>query len=338
MKTIIVLLLVFIGCHLFGNEVYFFVLPENVEAVIGNTDLIITDQINTDNSSSTPGITNVQETIEGKSGIFNNLSGGFDTTITAKNLHLKLPLSYRISNFKGSVSIPFYFKREMQYSSVKKSTSGLGDIVISASYTNFFPNIHNETILTAKLATGNADKTVDGYLVPLGTGSTDFVLNNQLNYIKSNYSIYNNLSYRFNTAADRTIKIIHSDDPNDFLGTETRTYTVTNGSLLAMNSSFTYRIMKNLALIGGLSLAINGEGNQDISSKYSGAKSDEKLNGLSAQQDFTFIDILPAVNYTIWRIDFILGAKIPVVTQRNDNNTERDRSGEIVLRLSRNLF
>lgn len=224
--------------------------------------------------------------------------------------------------------MPVILKSEISYGDMTKSAAGLGDAVFKTSYRFKRKDWINESMIHVKAPTGDQDKAVDGVMIPLGTGSTDLILQNIFMMRKTHFSLYNSISFRLNTHRENSVLINH---PDAFRRSETITYNITNGSLFIVNTSFSYNAFSFASVIGGVTLTVNGEGNIDRTHQYAGTKQNYSQNDISAEQDYVFLDLYPAVAFTVFRTYIMLTAVIPVLTVRNDSNTESDRKPEKML-------
>ncbi len=317
---------------LYAEVIYVNVIPESVETLTRNTEFINSDPENLMNSLGRSGLEDEEDLYEETAG---QLGIQAETVVSMRNIYFNLPVRYRWKGLTAEAKLPVILKREIRYDEVSKSASGLGDAIVKFSYRFKRKTLLNESMVHVKLPTGNQDKRVDDYLVPLGNGSLDFILQNTVHYRMDMFTLYNSVSFRINTGHERIVQINHTDA---FQGTETVTYTVRNGHLFTMNSSVTYPVNLRAAAIAGLSLSVNGEGELERQHSFSGTKSGFTVTGLSAEQDFVFIDLLPAIVYTLYRTDMMICGRIPVLTIRNDANSEESRKAEIFFRLSRELF
>ena len=335
-KSLLVLLNLLLFTSLQAQIIYVNIIPESIETLARNTDFIQTDPQNLSNALTSPGVTASREAFDapepGPAGQFGIPA---ETVFTPRNIYFNLPLRYRWKGVTAEIKLPVILKREIRYGDYSKSAPGLGDAVFRTSYRLRKGDWINESMVHVKAPTGDQDKTVDGIIIPMGTGSTDLIFQNIFMMRKQQYSLYNSVSFRLNTPRESIVQINHQDA---LRGTETITYNITNASLFIINSSFSYNVAKYAAVLGGVSLSVNGKGNIDRSHTYSGIKEDFFQNGISAEQDYIFLDLYPAVAFTAFRTDLMLTASVPVLTVRNESNTEEDRKPGIMFRLSRELF
>lgn len=333
LSILTVLLIIFSAAHSQRpREVRFYLIPETVEEFTGNSEYISNDPLNQEFAAAgkvTKQIDRQQQVMPGLN--LDNLGIDIETVLSPRSMFVRLPVKYSWDRFRFNLSVPYYFKREMSYAAGKKSSSGIGDALLRTSYFMYGESYLNEIQLNLKLPTGDENNTVDGHLVPLGTGSTDIFIANNLSYFSYDYQIQASVSYRINGAVERLVEVY--DPENEQL--DTVSYDVSNGKTFIFNGSYIRYLMPNLSLIGGLSATINQEGSMDIEFRETER---EAVKGSAAGQDFTFLDIIPAVSYNIFDTDLVLSLQIPVITERSSDNDEEDRSVGLFFRLSRNIF
>jgi len=319
-------------CILSGQVVYVNIIPESVEALTQNTEFINSNPQNLDNTLGRPGLSAEESLSDEKIG---QLGMQAETIMSMQNIYFNLPIRYRWKGWTAEAKLPVILKREIRYGDISKSVSGIGDANLRFSYCFKQDALRNESMLHIIFPTGDQNKMVDNYLVPLGNGSLNFILQNTVYFRIDKLTLYNSMSFRFNAPYERILEIQHADV---FRSTETITYSIRNGNLFTMNSSVTYPFLNHAAAIAGLSLSAHGGGTLEQSHDFSGTKADYTVSGLSAVQDYVFLDILPAFTYTLYRTDVTLCGRIPVLTIRNDTNNEASRKPEFFLRLSREIF
>jgi uncharacterized protein YkuJ len=236
-----------------------------------------------------------------------------------------------VKDFGLAVSLPYFYYRAMEYSHGTVATTGMGDVLAGVSYKKKTDNMAAEVLLNVKLPTGDENKMVDGYLVPLGTGSTDLGLSGSFAYAV-NKLVFNGLfSFRLAGITSRMVEVTYA--PTDV---ELIDYKIQNGGNLIVNAGARYKMYKNLNLIGNLSLMSNGEGKLDRKHTRNGAEI-YSFTGLSANQNFTFVDFQLGASYTLYKIDALLSLNLPLYTQRNLASIESDRGLGFFFRLSRTI-
>lgn len=325
-KTAKVLAIILLTCssisQLFSQDMNLYLVKENVETVVRNSELIISDPLNISALNSFPDYKNIDnEFTENQVGILNNVKLSLITDITPNSKFLTLPLSYSWKDFTFSGTIPFYLSRKMTYSHGTEKGKGFGDMSLKVNYKKKLGDFRTEYNLNIKLPTGNEANQVNGYLVPLGTGSTDLMGQGILIYKKNKSVYYSNLTFRLNGKMERIAEITYPEDG----GVETINYKVNNGNALMLNTSYSYRIWKYAVLVGGISGAFNNSGKMDRLHSYSVAKSDTIYKGLSADQNFIFVDLNPAVVLTYHDLQLSLSCKLPAYTKQNANSSVAGR-------------
>ncbi len=334
-SVLIMALLLLTSVGVFGQqprEVVFYLIPETVEEFTGNSEYINNDPFNREYTSL--GLITERTALhqpEAQGLALDNLGIDIETVISPKSMFVRVPVSYSWNRLRFNLSVPYYFKREMAYASGKKSTSGVGDALLRTSYFLYGDTYHNEVQLSLKLPTGNENNIVDGHLVPLGTGTTDLFLANNITYFSYGYQIQGSISYRINGSVERLVEV-YDEDAGQL---DTISYDVSNGNTFTFNGSYIHYFKPDLSLIGGLSAIINQEGSMDIEFKDTQR---ESVKGSSAGQYFTFIDIYPAVSYNLFDVDLSLSLQIPIITERSSDNDEGKRSIGLLFRLTRNIF
>ncbi len=257
-----------------------------------------------------------------------------ETVLSPTSKFLRVPLSYEIENLTLSMSIPYYYQRTMEYSHDIISTRGFGDLSFNAAYRIAGDSFSAIFTFHTKLATGDANKQAGGYLVPLGTGTNDFMIGNEFLYNAGNLKIYNNLSYRISGSHTQMAEIFYPDmDYIEFIE-----YDIRNGNTAMLNTVFSYPLGLSVVLIGGFSAIHNTEGNMDKHHSYSNESPDKEVLSLSARQDFLFVNANAGVSINILDTDIILNLVPPLFTQRNMSNSEAARKLMFFARLTRDIF
>jgi len=332
MKVWCIVVLLLISAVLSADDIHFYLIPEGIEAATENTDFIATDQVNITNALG--GDKEKQQIDEEKQPTrMGNLSAEIETVINPKNTFVRIPLRYSWKQLSMDASIPYFFKREMNYASGKKSTSGIGDALLKTSYYFAGKSFRNELQFSVKFPTGDENKIVDGFLVPLGSGTTDYLIANHFTYNAQKFQLSGLISYRMNNDFRRIAEIIHPDNK-----TERIVYDITNGDTFIINSTIIYNITSRFSFLTGFTFTHNQEGTMDRTHTFSWNNDVEEYKNLSANQDFSFADVYPALCYHILKTDLVLAAKIPLLTERNEENNETSRKPEIFFRLTRKLF
>ncbi len=220
--------------------------PEGVETVTESTDQLLTDPLNNNDSQYTGNLENIENQL------FNfSTTVGMSVDISENSKAITIPFMFTYDEFLFDVSVPYYLSRKMIYSDGIKETSGLGDLSVGVDYLKEINKIWYQANFDVKLPTGDENKLVDNYLIPLGSGSTDYSISAKISkYFENNFSFHGSLSYRFNGEVDRTIKLKHFNEDGTERGIETIDYTITNGNVFSASLLTKYSILKNLSLNG----------------------------------------------------------------------------------------
>lgn len=224
--------------------------------------------------------------------------------------------SYRFSPaLNARLRIPMIFNRTIEFNDGDASTSGLGDVAIDMEYRKKFGSNGQEIRFTGslKLPTGDAEKQVDGHTIALGTGSTDFI--GRLHYTRSTpkTGFLAALLYRVNSAGDVG---------DNWGGGST---SITNGNLFVASAFGRYQASGKWWLHLGASLAMNGDGEDDL--------------GNTIATKATLIDLFPGVSYDLGLIKPYLGVRLPVSTSwdvEDDFFPHADRETSFVLQFTYN--
>ncbi|MCK4357742.1 MAG: hypothetical protein KAW92_03195 [Candidatus Cloacimonetes bacterium] len=291
--------------------------PEGVESVIESTELIITDPFVDD--IITPESAEDTEAEIQKASI---IKVGVEMVVTGPTKNIKLPLSYSYKNLNLGVSIPYIYKRQMSYVVTTKKSSGLGDVSFNLGLSKRTLKNTYDFSLFMKLPTGDDENMVDGYLVPLGTGSTDFAIKLMTARRFKNAYISWNVIFKQNGISKKIAEIEYFDNPDSI---ETVKYEIKNGNMIILSGMLDYYLARRLTIGGVVVYTNTGEGSSDIKHSYSWGIPDEEEKGVSNKQDMTLVDFIPTISYQLPKMDMILMAKLPIYTKRNEENTEGDR-------------
>ena len=336
MKKLLVLLATLLACKmlLLGSDLESSFTTEGIETVTHNTEVLIEE----------PLINKIKEKkdkhfIENFNPENMELKIGVETIINGSGSSLNLPIMYSYGQFNISAQIPYFLARKMKYTLETVETSGLGDVSVGVGYTNqafdMFYNLH----LDVKLPTGDDGKMEDGFLVPLGSGSTDFMLTTSASkFVTDNFSIGGGFSYKFNGSSSKIAEITRLDSANNVQGIESVDYTITNGNALNLNINCDYYWDYGLSFGGDFAFKAIGDGETDKEHSYSWNDETNKLEGLSNKQAVTMLDLKASATYNISIIDITAGAKIPLFTERDENNKEGDREVGIFFKIDYSIF
>ncbi|MCX6640573.1 MAG: hypothetical protein NTW14_08850 [bacterium] len=264
-------------------------------------------------------------------------SVGLEAEVSGVNKSFSIPLKYTWHDVTLGVHIPYIYQRKMYYALATKEASGLGDVSFNLGYGRAKKGLVFSATLFSKLPTGDENKMVGGYLVPLGTGSLDWVFNLSVKKFLDKFAFSGNASLRINGTSDRTAEILFNSVPNTPDSIETVNYDIRNGNMFTLTGSFDYYLGTRWTLGTVLALSIVGEGSTDASYSYNWGAPGYSTTGLSNRQDMTLLDLTPMVSYDVHLTDLTLMAKLPLITRRNEANQEDDRGVSVLLRLSRTL-
>ncbi len=349
MKKIIITLLfcLFLVSTLCGQGIHITFTPEGVRSATENTDLLLSDPlINQATFYVPPTFQAKKDEASGaakkgeSAGALAGASVGAETEVSGPNKSLNIPINYAWKDYNFGLTLPFIMQRKMEYAVESKSAAGIGDISVSAGYNGLFRDILYSANIFFKLPSGDDEKMVDGYLVPMGTGSTDMVLSGSGMKVFDRYSITGSIILKLNGSSEKIAEIVYADDmdlnPNttDF---ETINYTIKNGGMFSLIGGYDYFYDDKWTFGGWMVLSVIGEGSTDEKHTYSWNSPESSVSGISNRQDMTLIDLIPKASYRVMFTDLTLMMKIPLVTSRNPNNNEGSRGVTVLLKLGRNL-
>jgi hypothetical protein len=228
----------------------------------------------------------------------------------------------------------------MSYAVTTKEASGLGDIGLGIGRGFTYKEIMTNFNLFVKLPTGDDEKMVDNYLVPLGTGSIDWILNLSVMKTGKKSSLIGTALFKINGSSEMITEIIHNEDPDNNPNTtdiETINYDITNGNMCSLNGRWDYFLNDRWTAGGAVVFSTVGEGSTDAEHSYNYGLASTTQNGISNRQDLTLIDIVPMLSCEVFKIDWTGIVKIPAYTQRHEGNIEEARGLTILFKLSRSL-
>lgn len=235
--------------------------------------------------------------------------------------------SYRFSPaFTVKARVPIIWDRTLNYWGYDASAGGLGDIVLDGDYTKTLsaPGTLLRFGASVKLPTGDDEKTVKDdsgleYAVPLGTGTTDFLLRGQYSRSTARTGLLVGLMFRKNTPGE-TIQ--------DW-GSVTATTTRTMGSEVIASTFGRYRIATRWWINLGGAVILTGDGKSET--EYSDGTPTID-NG--AEMGGTLVDLFPGVSYKVGKISPFLGIRIPLVTSYNSDFRDEERDTAFIFQVS----
>lgn len=325
MKKAITFCLALLFCLGYSQDVNMTFITEGIGTVIGSTELVENDPFVQEVTGHIP--------IVGSLGESANLGeflvgAGAETFVSSKNQRITIPLKFAYEKFIFGASVPYYFKRTISYVDKDVEASGVGDVSVNVGYGDFFSGGYWSLATFVKLPTGDDENVEDGYLAPLGTGSTDFSGVFSLIFYRDRFTFGGSALYKFSGVSTKTAEIKYSDD-----SIETVDYDIKNGDVISFNLYTDYDVTQRFVVTGAFNIANIGEGETDISHKFEDSSQNYDEKGISNKQDMFYVDFKPSVTYSLDFADFTLGGKIPVMTERNEDNTEEDREAGVFFKV-----
>ena len=256
--------------------------------------------------------------------------------------YLNIPLSVGYKGFSLSVAIPFYIQKKAKYShGYVAAYGGLGDISAELSYKYQSQSIFEAVSFTTSFPTGNKNRTVKGYIVPMGTGSFDYIFSNTIQYRHAYFRIYNNISYRLSGKCKRDITLsvpYYDNDSTLRSGNEIVNYVTSNGNFLSCNTSFDYPVLSFMSLHAGFAVMNSSAGT--IYHKHTFSWNDEvnEFPTSKANQAYTSIDVRAAIAFSYWGIDLMCVFALPVYVKTENQNIKDSQKFNFYIRLSKKIF
>ncbi len=317
--------------------------PEGVQTVTENTELVLSDPTVSQTTLYLPQTQEDQKKESSGSETASDLGGfsiGVESEISGANKSFSLPLRYAWKHVSVGATVPYIFQRKMNYTLNSVEASGIGDVSANIGFNGGRENFSFSANAFAKFATGDDEEMVDGYLIPLGTGSLDLVFHLSAMKTFNRFSLSGSGSYRLNGSSEKIAEVTYADDQDGDLTTtdiETVNYTITNGNMFSFMGRFDYSLTPKWTVGAAATMTIVEEGETDADHSFSWSEPDYSTTGQSNHQDMTLVDIVPMVSYYLFVADLTVMAKIPVMTERNEFNNEGDRDMTFLLKLSRKL-
>ncbi len=256
-----------------------------------------------------------------------NLAISAYVDVTDKMKSGVLTPSYKFSPaFAVKAQVPIIWDRTLNYWGYDASASGLGDIVLDGEYTKTFasPSTLLRFAASVKLPTGDDEKTVKDdsgleYAVPLGSGTTDYLLRGQYSRSTAKTGLLAGLMFRKNTSGE-TIQ--------DW-GTVRATTTRTMGDEVIASAFGRYRVATRWWVHLGGAVVLTGDGKSET--EYS---DDTPSIDNGAEMGGTLVDLFPGISYKLGMISPYLGVRIPVVTSYNNNFRKEERDTAFIFQVS----
>ena len=256
--------------------------------------------------------------------------------------YLNIPLSIGYKGFSLTVAIPFYIQKKAKYShGYVAAYGGLGDISAEISYKYQSQMFFEAISVTSSFPTGNQNRTVKGYIVPMGTGSFDFIFSNTFQYRQAYFRVYNNLSYRLSGKCKRdlTLSVPYYDNENVLRsGNEMVNYVTSNGNFLSCNTSFDYPVMSWMSLHAGFAVMNSSAGTIYHKHTYSWNDDVYEFPTSKSNQAYTSIDVRAAIAFSYWGIDLMCVFAQPVYVKTENQNIKDSQKFNFYIKLSKKIF
>lgn len=262
--------------------------------------------------------------------------------------YLNVPLSIGYKGFNLTVAIPFYIQKKAKYSPTPAfpkgyvaAYGGLGDISAELSYKFQYPKIYDCISFTTSFPTGNKNRMVKGYIVPMGTGSFDFIFSNSFQYRHEYFRIYNNISYRLSGKCKRdlTMSVPYYDEANVLqTGQENINYVTSNGNFLSCNTSFDYPVLSWMSLHAGFAVMNSSAGTIYHKHTYSWNDGVNEFPTSKSNQAYTSVDVRAAIAFSYWGIDLMCVVAQPVYVKTENQNIKDSQKFNFYIKLSKKIF
>lgn len=236
--------------------------------------------------------------------------------------------SYRFSPaFALKAHVPIIWERKLNYFGYDATAGGLGDVTLDAEYTRYLgsPGTLLRFAGSVKLPTGDEEK-IDtdefgsDWAVPLGTGTTDFVLRGTYARSTAATGLVAGLLFRENTPYESTV---------DWGGGVTATTKTTDASQLLASLFGRYRLNETWWLHLGATAMFLGDGKSET--EYSDG-SPTVDNG--AEMGGTLLDLYPGVSYQVGKFSPYLGVRLPLSTSFDNEMRDEERDTAFIFQLS----
>ena len=234
--------------------------------------------------------------------------------------------SYRFSpKLALKAHVPLIFSRTLTYWAGDASASGLGDITLDGTYTHFLGS--GNALLrfsgSVKLPTGDDEATdeIDGteFVVPLGTGTTDFLVKGQYAKTTPSFGFLGTLMYRKNSP---------SESYQDW-GYVQVTNKVTAANELVASAFARKRVAQKWSVNLGLAMAFMGDG-ESLTEYSDGTPTDD----WEANMGGTLVDLFPGLSYDLGKVKPYLGVRIPLATSYDNDLRDDERDMSFIFQFS----
>jgi len=231
---------------------------------------------------------------------------------------------YRFSpKFAMKAHVPIIWDMTRNFGGDDLSASGLGDVTVDAEYTR--PLATPGTLLrfsaSVKLPTGDDEKTVkdDGgfeWAMPLGTGTTDYVLKGQYARATPKRGLLFGLLYRKNSPTETVIS-------------STQTIKDTASNQIIASAFGRHRASRSWWVHMGATFMKLGNGER-VSEYSDGTPAFDH----GADRAGTLLDIFPGVSYALGKFNPFIGVRIPLKTSYDNDTRSTDRDTAIIFQFS----
>ncbi len=231
---------------------------------------------------------------------------------------------YRFSpKFAMKAHVPLIWDMTRNFGGEDVSASGLGDVTLDGEYTRALstPGTLLRFSASVKLPTGDDEKTVEdefgtAWNMPLGTGTTDYVVKGQYAKSTPKKGMLFNLMYRKNSPVESVI-------------TTVETIKDTASNQIVASAFGRKRVSKSWWLHLGASVMKLGDGKRI--SEYSDGRDDFDYE---ANRAGTLMDIFPGISYALGQFNPFLGLRIPVSTSFDNEFRGDERDTAIIFQFS----
>jgi len=234
-------------------------------------------------------------------------------------------------SLKTRLRIPIIFSRTIEYWDGEATTSGLGDVALDLEYKTNFGSKGQQLRFTstAKFPTGDNEAEDNDHIVPLGTGSLDFLGRLQYSRSTQKTGFVGTALYRYNSSGESV--------SGDAFGSTTTE--LTNGNLFVVSAFGRYNAKGPWWLHCGVSFALTGDGEQVASYVNN---DDSSLNWTTENDISTkssLVDIFPGISYDLGLISPYFGVRIPLSSSYDVDDPafpHADRETSFVLQFTYN--
>jgi len=234
---------------------------------------------------------------------------------------------YRFSpKFAMKAHVPIIWDLSGTYGGEELSTSGLGDVTLDGEYTHALnsPGAVLRFSASVKLPTGDDENTVedDGgfeWVMPLGTGTTDYVVRGQFAKACPKRGLLIGAMYRKNSPTETS----------STLGSVTETIKDTAPNQIVLSAFGRQRVSRSWWLHLGASMLKQGDGERIT--EYSDGSPEFDWG---ANRAGTLVDIYPGVSYALGMFNPYLGVRLPVATSYDNDSFDDEREVSFIFQFS----